>query len=215
MPRSLFRIVLGLAIAVGLSFAIVGPRSASAAPVAPTAVSSQATQAAAADCSDQQQRVRSVRSKLSAAKQALRKAKRQLRGAKANHNAAKVQRLKKRVRTLQRRIRRLRNSLGSARAALYSCQNQSAGTDSPIQALCDAGVPQNVCDELAALVPGGGTPDGVSLDALCTAVPEAQPICDAFAGGTPDPTTLLTIVQGVLLSLGLPGLPGLPLRQVA
>jgi hypothetical protein len=181
--------------------------------------------AAAPDCSAEQAALdqaradkRIVKQKLRKAQRALRKAKRALRAAKAADRAGKVTRLKMKVARLKRRVQRLRHRLQVRRAAVVSAQaaldtcleDDDPSPDSPVQVLCDGGIPQAVCDALAGLL--GGTPDGVSLDALCTAVPETQPICDAYAGGTPDPVTLLAVVTDVLITLGLEGLLlGLPL----
>jgi len=213
--RVAFRTLVGIAVALGLAVGLTGTIStAQAAPATPSAVS-----AAAPDCSAEQATLdqanadrAATQQKLRAAKRELRKAKRALRAAKAAHRTAKVERLQKRVKRLQRKVRRLKRQLEARNAEVATAQQArddclaGGAASSPVQVLCDGGVPQEVCDALASL--GGGTPDTLTLDALCTAVPKAQPLCDAFAGGTPDPTKLLTVLTDVLTTLGLEDLLG-------
>ena len=219
MTRHVFRLVLGVALALGLSFTtaeVVGP--AHAAPTAADLITS-----AAPDCSNEQAayddavaKKRMVRAKLTRATKRLRAAKRALQRAKAAGAHAKVVKLKKKVkrlkglkRRLQRRLQRRKAAVATTKAALDACLDGGGGgtTDDPLQQLCTAGIPQPICDALADLV-GGGLPDLTSVQALCDAVPEAQPLCDALSGGTPDLATLTEVLQPILDALGLGDLLG-------
>ncbi|MDP3894961.1 hypothetical protein, partial [Nocardioides sp.] len=80
------------------------------------------------------------------------------------------------------------------------------GTGSPIQALCDAGLPQEVCDALGGLIPGAsaGSPILAQSDA---GIP--QEVCDALGGDFDpsqlDPSVLEALLKSVLDLLGLGG----------
>lgn len=217
--RSVFKIFVSLALALGLTTAVVSTTSAAQAAPASAGVSR-----AAVDCSSEQSTLDTLRAKRKVTKQKLAKAKRikkrtvaKLRRAKANDNRARVIKLKRKVRKLNRQIkmlnRRLRNqsrAVQAAKAVLAECQNGTGGAQSPIQDLCDT-VPQlqPLCDAIGGgALPGLGTDS--PLQSLCDAVAQLQPLCDA-AGGSGLPTDLSALgelLQPVLDLLGLGDLLG-------
>ncbi|GAA3825162.1 hypothetical protein [Nocardioides panacisoli] len=222
MIRHACRLVIGFAVALAMTFttaAVAG--TANAAPAA-----APAPAAAAVNCSSQQAAYnaalahqRELGTKLHRAKARLKVAKHQLHKAQRHHQAAKVHRLKAKVKKLKKRVHRLYNQRQTARTAtqaahtaLTTCQaggGGGGGTGDPIQSLCDAGIPQAVCDALAGLV-GGGLPSDLSLQALCDAVPQLQPICDAAGGGglPTDPSALTDLLKPLLDAIGLGDLLG-------
>ena len=195
MHRALIRMFVALALAAGLSFAVVGTTAGNATAAQPAA-------RATGSCTTEQSNYDAALAHKHVVKHKLKKAKHALRVAKHHHNRAKVRHLRKKVHRLYHRLQAAEAKAESARAALNTCKN-GGGTSSPIQTLCDSGVPQPVCDALAGLA-GGGLPSDVSLDTLCTQVPQAQPLCDAAAGsGLPtDPSALAGLLGQI------PGLPG-------
>ena len=221
MSRALFKIVLGLAVALGLTFA--------AAPIAgatPTA-STRTAAAATADCSAQDAAAAKASSDYNRANAGVAKAqakvkklKKKLHKAQRAHHAKQAKKLKKKLKKAKKSLRAKRAERSRAAAhrsatadAATRCHagGPTTGSASPIQALCDAGLPQALCDALAGLIPGGVGTTGTPLDQLCTAVPQAQPLCDAvnngMAGGVPaSPDDLLGIVRTLLTTLGLGGL---------
>jgi hypothetical protein len=220
MIRHACRLVIGFAVALAMTF--------TTAAVAGTAEAAPAPAAAAVDCSSQQAAYdaalahqHQLGTKLHNAKAKLRIAKHKLHKAQRHHQAAKVHRLKAKVKNLRKRVHRLyhqrqlaRTATQNAHTALLTCQaggggGGGGGSSDPIQSLCDAGIPQAVCDALAGLV-GGGLPSDLSLQALCDAVSALQPICDAADGGglPTDPAALTALLQPLLDPLGLGDLLG-------
>ncbi|MBM9461246.1 hypothetical protein JK386_15190 [Nocardioides sp. zg-536] len=228
MHRALFKIIVGLAVALGLTLAATP--GATAAPAAP------AQAAAAPDCTAAQnaynQSARSHTAAVKAAKSAqtkLKKLKKKLKKAKVSHKKAKSKKAKK---AKAKKVKKLRKQVTKARSdrdartkyaqrtavtrnysagALQRCRSgaPATGKDSPIQALCDAGLPQQVCDELAKLVPGGSSASPIG--ALCAQAPQAKPLCDLLGGQVPadfDPADLLEVLQTVLGTIGLGDLLG-------
>ena len=204
MHRALIRMIVSLALAAGmtLTVAATATTSASAAPAVVTAAPDCSTQQSAYDAAVAKRHALKV--KLERAKRHLKHAKRALRHAQATGHTAKAHRLAKKVRQLRKKVRSLKHRVAvadaqakDARAALEACQG--GGSNSPIQSLCDQGVPQEVCDGLAGLVPGGGLPSDVSFQQLCDAAPQFQPLCDAAdSGGLPtDPTALTDLLAGL------------------
>jgi hypothetical protein len=194
MHRALIRMLVALALAAGLTFAVVGTTAGNASAAQPAR--------AAGSCSTEQSNYNAALAHKHAVKHKLKKAKHALKQAKRHHNKAKVRHLRKKVHRLYHRLQVAEKKAEAARAKLNECK-AGGGTSSPIQTLCDAGVPQPVCDALAGLA-GGGLPSDVSLDTLCTQVPQAQPLCDAAAGsGLPTDPSALTDLLGQI-----PGLPG-------
>ncbi|HWJ83212.1 MAG TPA: hypothetical protein VNS55_13330 [Nocardioides sp.] len=217
MHRALIKIVVSLALAVGLTLTVAG--------TAPTASAAPAAAAAKADCSTQQAAYnaaladqQAIKAKLAKAKHHLKVLKKKLRRAKAAHQPVRIHRLKKQIRQTRHRVTRLYHRLqvakartDDARTALAACIAGGGGggggggaTDTPLQALCDAGLPQALCDGLAQLA-GGGLPSDLSLQQLCDAAPQFQPLCDAADAGTlpTDPSALTTLLQPILDALGL------------
>ncbi|NYJ02118.1 hypothetical protein HNR19_002816 [Nocardioides thalensis] len=215
MYRCVFKIFVSLALALGLTTVVVSTTSA-----AHAAPASAGVTRAAADCSAEQSTLDSIRAKRKATKQKLAKAKRikkrtavQLRRAKANDNRARVIKLKRKMKKLTRQIRKLtrrvhnqNRAVQAAKAVLAECQD-SGGTGSPIQDLCPP-LPQALCDGLGGAIPGGSADS--PLQALCDAVPQLQPLCDA-AGGAGLPTelgALTDLLQPLLDAAGLGDLLG-------
>jgi Skp family chaperone for outer membrane proteins len=219
MSRALFKMILGLAVALGLTFA--------AAPIAgATATTGVTTQAAATpDCRTQEAanakanaNYNKANADVAKAKAKVAKLKKKLKKAQRAHHAKQVKKLKKRLKKAKKSLkakRSYRDRSAVTRSytadALARCKagTPATGSASPIQALCDAGLPQALCDALAGLIPGGSTANPADL--LCAQVPQAKPLCDALNGGLPGgaPTTpqdLLDIVRGLLTTLGLGGL---------
>ncbi|GAA3829234.1 hypothetical protein [Nocardioides panacisoli] len=223
MTRATVRLAVALAVAIALVLTGAEVAGTAAAVVSPSAAAPEV--AAAPDCSAQQaaydtavsQRTAAV-AKMRAAKHRVTVTKRRLRHAVAAHQAAKAHKLAKKVRKLQRRVRRLTHRLELARAqvgatalALVTCQHGGGGgggggTSSPIQTLCDTGLPEQLCDALGGLAGGDAT---TPLQQLCDALPQLQPLCAAAADGLPaDPAALTELLQPLLDSLGLGGLLG-------
>ncbi|GAA3522639.1 hypothetical protein [Nocardioides daeguensis] len=214
MHRALFKMFLGLAVALGLTFT-----TASVASATPVAAAAQA----APNCTTQQTTYNSANGNynaanayVAAADAKVKKLKKKLKKAKKHHAPVKkVKKLKKKLKKAKKaraagiayrdQAAAQRNS---ATVALTTCWRQSAPTStaSPIQSLCDA-IPelQPVCDALGNLPGVGGA--GASFDTLCTAVPQMQPLCDAISGGgLTDPAQLaglVDILKSTLTSLGL------------
>jgi hypothetical protein len=197
MYRAISKILVSLALALGLTLAAGTAASQAATTSTTTAASaSTSTSAAANPCTTQHHRV-------SHAKHAVAKAKRALKKAKHSHNATKIKKAKK-------RLAKAKRALHKARKALKRCQSAGSGSGSTsgpsLQALCDAGVPQQVCDALAGLA-GNLPASSLPIDQFCTAVPQAASFCDAFKGGA-DVSTLTALLQGLLDTLGLGNLLG-------
>ncbi|MCL2542491.1 MAG: hypothetical protein FWE71_08550 [Nocardioidaceae bacterium] len=202
MYRALIKIVVSLALALGVALAVGTTSTATAAPAHSAAVR---TVAKASPCAAKQGRVNQAKRNLRKASQSL---KRIERNHHARHHAAKVRAAKKHV-------RKAKSWLNRARRAHNVCVNNHRGSGSgggttsasPIQALCDAGVPQPVCDALAGLIPGGST--SLPISQLCSAAPQAQPLCDALnGGGIPSASDLQGLLTQVLNALGLGDLLG-------
>ncbi|GAB3858129.1 hypothetical protein GCM10028801_17620 [Nocardioides maradonensis] len=196
MYRTLTKILVSLALALGLS--LVAGTAASQAATTTTASST-----AANPCTTQHNRVNH-------AKKAVKKAKKALKKAKHTHKAAKIKKAKK-------RLAKAKKSLRNAQKALKRCQSSTSGGGTggtgggtgggttpgapSLQALCDAGVPQTVCDTLAQLT-GSLSPSSLPLDQFCTSVPQAADLCNALKGGA-DASTLTNLVTTLLNTLGL------------
>ena len=234
MFRHAYRAVLGVVVALGLGLgaaAVITSTSTNAAASAVDCSVQQSTYDAAVA------HQRAVKHKLVKAQRQLKRAKRALRRAVAAGDVAKAHKLAKKVRKLKRLVKRLkhrysvaRDQTAAAHTALATClastppptspttptttkpttPTTTAPTPVPIQTLCDAGIPQAVCDALAGLA-GGGLPSDVSLDALCDAAPQLQPLCDAAngPGGLPtDPAALTDLLAPLLDLVGLGDLLG-------
>jgi hypothetical protein len=209
MHRALIKILVGLAVALGLTLT-----SAPVAHAAPGTVGPSSSAAASSCASEQaalakakENRGRAVRA-LKHARNDLRKAKRA--EAKATTRKAKaakhkdVVRAKSRVKAKQMKVRKTKRKV-STRTQRTSTACRPTGTPSrptkasPIQALCD-GAPeaQPLCDALLSLLPDGADPLTATFAQLCAAAPEAKPICDLLDGQVPDATAL----QDLLVEIG-------------
>ncbi|HJQ05890.1 MAG TPA: hypothetical protein VJ872_10620 [Nocardioides sp.] len=185
MPRALIKILVSLALALGLTLT-VSPGNAHA-----------ATTPAA--CANQQAWVNSAQHALARAQRALRKTQHTQHQA---HHAAKV-------RAAKVRVAKARATLADARAHRDTCvrdhqTSPTVTTASPVQSLCDAGVPQPICDALAGLT--SSIPSGLSIADLCAQIPNAQALCDAIAGaasGGLDTSALQSVLTQVLNATGL------------
>lgn len=212
MNRALFKIFIGLAVAFGLTFA--------SAPVATAAPSADRLAAAAApDCTVQQSaHAKATNAHTAAAADAkaanhkVKKFKKKIKKAKkADAPRKKIKKLKKKLKKAKKArtakvayARTVAVTTTYTSSALSRCQTgaPATGNNSPIQALCDAGVPQPLCDALAGLIPGGSTANPIGL--LCAQFPQAQPLCDLIGAGLPtDPADLLDLIEGLLVTLGL------------
>ncbi|MCX6400524.1 MAG: hypothetical protein NTX33_11415 [Propionibacteriales bacterium] len=216
MHRALFKILVVLGLGLGLTFTST-PIANAGAPAADRAVRSAAAQAP--DCSAKEAALDKARDNYGKRKSTLKKVRNALAKAKRAEKRAKTKKVKKarhaRVVKLSKRVKSERAKVRAARAAVaihkervIDCRNSGTPTGptaSPIQTLCDAGVPQEICDILAGLVPGGSTASPLAL--LCSSAPQAAPLCDLISTGTaPDPADLLDVVNTVLVALGLGGL---------
>jgi hypothetical protein len=215
MNRALFKMILGLAVALGLTLGAAPIASASpAAPAAPAAA------AQAPDCSAQvaannraNASYASANASVKAAQAKVTKLKKKIKKAKKHHAKKQVRKLNKKLKKAKQSLRekkQYRDRVAVTRSytqrSLARCQagTPAQGADSPIQALCDAGIPQALCDALAGLIPGGSTANPVGL--LCAQFPQAAVLCDAISAGLPtDPADLLDLVETLAKTLGLDG----------
>jgi hypothetical protein len=196
MHRALIKIMVSLALAMGLALAVGPTVGADAATRTTHATVTRATTPAA--CANQQAWVNSARHQVAKAKRALRNAEHS-----RHHHAAKVRAAKKHLAQAKHRLARARHARDTC--VRNHPSQPPVTTASPIQALCDAGVPQPVCDGLAGLIPSGST--SLPIAQLCSAVPNAQPLCDAInsasSGGLPDVSSLQSVLTTVLNAVGL------------
>ena len=213
MNRALFKMILGLAVALGLTLGAAPLASATpSAPAAPAVAAKTNDCTAQAAANNRAGRAyASANASVKAAQAKVTQLKKKLKKAKKHH-------AKKQVRTLTKKLKKAKKSLQAkkdyrSRVAVTRTYTQRSydrcvagqpakGADSPIQALCTAGVPQPLCDALAGLIPGGSTANPIGL--LCAQFPQAAPLCDLLIAGTPKtPADLLDIVEGLLKTLGL------------
>ena len=215
MHRALFKMFIGLAVALGLTFT-----TASVASAAPTAEAAPAA-AQLASCPAEGQALTkaynnyaAANAYVAAADAKVKKLKKKLKKAKKHHAPAKkIKKLKKKLKKAKKAKRAgiaYRNqtvaNYNAAYSAYAACQGRPgavppATPQLPVQALCDA-VPQlqPLCDAL------GGALDPLmsTFDQLCAAAPaEAQGLCDALKQGLTDPTGLVEILKATLINLGL------------
>lgn len=228
----LSRLVLTIALALGLVLGVAATTTSSAS-AAPEQVTAKAT-----SCASQQSAVARARANHGRATRAVRHARNALRKAQQHHaRKAVVVRKKRTVKRSVRHWRATGRTLRTAKGRLTACQNAGGGTNgggggtptspaaaSPVQVLCDAGIPQEVCDALAGLVPtAGGDPLTATLGQLAAVLPPEvsamflQFLADPSAA-TPTQLTqlldsVLALVQGngILASLLTTILTGNPL----
>lgn len=217
MHRALIKILVGLAVALGLTLT-----STPVAQAAPAVVAERASSSAAASCAAEQaglarakqnhgravRAARHARNALAKAKRAEAKAETR-KARKAKHKV--VVRATKRLKKARAKRARKARAVKAHRAVVARCQTSTPGQptrisqSSPIQALCDAGVPSEVCDVLGGLlgglVPAGTNPLAVPLGQLCSLAPEAKPLCDLLSGQTPDLAAFESILSDLAAQL--------------
>lgn len=214
MHRALFKMFIGLAVALGLTFTTAPVASAT-----PAAAAQQ--EAAAAACTGEGQALTkaynnyaAANAYVAAADKKVKKLKKKLKKAKKHHAPAKkIKKLKKKLKKAKKAKRAgvaYRNQAIAQYNASYSayaaCKGRPAAVppatpELPVQALCDA-IPdlQPLCDAL------GGALDPLmsTFDQLCAAAPaEAKQLCDALKAGFSDPAGLVEILKSTLTGLGL------------
>ncbi|MBM7515525.1 hypothetical protein [Nocardioides nitrophenolicus] len=213
MHRALFKMFIGLAVALGLTFTTASVSSA--APAAP------ARQEPAADCSAQGQALTkaynnygAANAYVAAADAKVKKFKKKLKKAKKHHAPAKkITKLKKKLKKAKKAKRAgiaYRNqtvaAYNGAYAAYATCKGRPnaappATPELPVQALCDL-VPQlqPLCDAFGSAL----DPLMTTFDTFCAMAPaEAKPLCDALKAGLTNPTGLVDILRATLSNLGL------------
>jgi hypothetical protein len=212
MTRNLIKILVGLAVALGLT--LTSAPDVQAAPAA----DGLAVRAAAPDCSAKEAALAKSRAKHGQFVRAVHHARNDLRKAKRAEHRAKTRKAKrakhkvvvrehKQLRRAKAREQKQKRFVRAHQVQVNSCRNSSTPATSPIQTLCDAGIPQDVCDALADVVTPGADPVTTTIAQLCAAAPtEAAPLCDLFSGigEVPlDPATLTDVLTTVLTTLGL------------
>lgn len=212
MHRALFKILVVLGLGLGLTFTSTPVAGAStptadrttvvAAQTAPDCAAQEAALAKArANYGSRVSTAKKVRNILAKAQRAEKRAKTR-KAKKARH--AKVVKVSKQFKAEMVKVRAGLAVVRIHQDRVTSCKNvvPTGPTASPIQTLCDAGVPQEICDILGQLVPGGSTASPLYL--LCQSAPQAKPLCDLISAGTaPNPADLLNVVNTVLGALGL------------
>lgn len=190
MHRVLIKILVSLALAAGLTLT-VSPGSAHAAPVV-----ARATTPAA--CANQQAWVNSARHNLARAQRALRKTQHAHHQA---HHADKVVAAKRHVALAKERLTDARQHRDTCVREQGDAPTVTAA--SPVQSLCDAGIPQAICDALATAALS--IPSDLSIGQLCVQVPGAQALCDAIISAADglDTSALQSVLTQVLDGLGL------------
>lgn len=214
MHRALFKILVGLAVALGLTF--TAAPIATAAPVAEAAVQ----QAAPGACAAQGQSLTTAYNNygaanayVAAAKANVKKAKKKFKKAKKHHAPAKkIKKLKKKLKKAKRAYRAgvayrndTVNAYNNAYKAYAACQGRPnapvpAKPELPIQAVCDLNAAlQPLCDALGSAL----DPLMSTFDTFCAMAPEqAKALCDGLKAGLTNPTGLVGILRSTLTNLG-------------
>lgn len=200
MYRALIKILVGLVLAAGLSIGVAStPATAATATHAPVRAVAH-TAARTGVCARQTRSFKAAQRKLHTASRTLKSLQHNHR---VKHRAAKIRAAKHRVHTAKAHLNKSLHTLQKCKAKRHTSTKPPVTSSSPIQALCDAGVPQQVCDALAGLIPGGTSTTAVPIGQLCSQVPGAQPLCDALGNGIPDVSSLQSVLTTVLNTLGL------------
>lgn len=238
----MWKLALATFVAIALVAGFTGT-SATAAPV--RAAAGQSTERAN-ECGQQQARVAQTqrnakikRAQLAKATKVVKQANKRLQKAKKSGQKALIKDAKKGVKRAKankalksKNLRKARNLVAVAAQQLRACQQAGGGggTAGPLQPVCDAGLPQEVCDALDGLaLPGGVVGASSPIQSLCDAgLPQA--ICDAATNlplpGADSPIQALCdagLPQGICdlaagnvgldtlpIPGGLPGIPGFP-----
>ena len=216
MHRALFKMFIGLAVALGLTFT-----TASVASAAPVAEAAPAAAAQLASCPAEgaaltkaYNNYAAANAYVAAADAKVKKLKKKLKKAKKHHAPAKkIKKLKKKLKKAKKAKRAgvaYRNqtiaNYNAAYSAYATCQGRPAAIppatpELPIQALCDA-VPQ--LQQLCDLFPTVLDPLTSTFNQLCASAPEQlKGLCDAFNAGLANPTGLVDILKATLTNLGL------------
>ncbi len=245
--KNLWRLALATLISVALVIGFTGATATAAPARAAAQQTAQQTAERANECGQQQARVaqtkrnaKTKKAQLVKAGKVLKQANKRLQKAKKSGQKALVKSAKKNVKRAKAnraakatKLRKARNMVAVAAKQLRACQqaNNGGSTGGPLQPLCDAGLPQPICDALDALpLPGGVSTSASPIQALCDAgLPQA--ICDAATNvpsvpGGDNPLQALCdagLPQGICdlasgqvgvdtlpIPGGLPGLPELP-----
>lgn len=232
MYRAVIKIFVSLALAVGLSFAVVG--NATPANAAPAAEASSAAAAAPGKCA-------AKKAKVKKAKKAVKKAKKKVKKAKRTDSRKAVKKSKQKVKKAQKKLKKAKKALKKCRANVDPEPNPNdspigdlcamvpaplnmitdllcdaliefipgGSGDSPIQALCDAGAPQELCDALGDAIDALSNIDPTNPTSLLDAVVDlVQSILDALAGADPTGSLgMLTDQLNMVLDLLLGSIP--------
>jgi hypothetical protein len=219
MYRALSKILVGMAVALGLT--LTAAPVASAAPQAPAQAPAQRAEAPA--CTTEGQNLtkaynnyQAANAYAGAADAKVKKLKKKLKKAKKHDAPAKkVKKLKKKAKKAKKAKSSgiaVRNAYVSqynaAYGAYYACKNPGvtpppapSSPQLPIQALCDA-VPQlqPLCDTIVSVV----DPLMTTFDQICAQFPvQAKGLCDALKAGFTNPAGLVDVLKSTLTNLGL------------
>lgn len=190
MYRALTKIFVALALAMGLTYAVAGTATAAPAErqVVGRAASCSAEQSNAARAQTLYRNAVRAANKARAAYKKAQRVERKAASKKAKKRAhVKTVKARKKVVATKRNASASKNRAVAASQAYNKCRAgnnpspQPSPTASPIQALCNAGIPQVVCDTLAQLIPQGSTTSPLSQ--LCSAAPQTQQLCDLLLSG--------------------------------
>jgi hypothetical protein len=192
MHRAMIKIFVSLALALGLTFTMSPSNADAATHVAHSAA--RATTPSA--CANQQAWVNSAKHNLARTQRVLRKTQA---AHHQRHHAAKVKAAKKHVAKAKHRLARSKHNRDVC-VRNHQPATPTVTTASPVQALCDAGVPQAICDALAGLAAGAPSASDLNFASLCTQVPGAQALCDAISGAAGSGLDL-SALQGVLTTV--------------
>jgi len=214
MHRAFVKMFLSLAVALGLAFT-----TASVASAAPAAPAQQ--QEAAPACTGEGQALTkayhnyaAANAYVAAADAKVKKLKKKLKKAKKHDAPAKkIKKLKKKVKKAKKAKRAgiaYRNQTIAAYNASYSAYASCKGRPGAVAPATPQLPVQALCDAVPDLQPLcdalGGALDPLmsTFDQLCAAAPaEAKGLCDALRQGFADPAGLVDILTSTLVSLGL------------
>lgn len=208
MYRALIKIVVALALATGLTYATGGASNA-----APAAAESSVAPRAAS-CSAEQKKLGNARAVYANWVKVTKKSRASYKKAQRVEKKTVGKKAKKRAhaKTVKARNKYVSNAKRSdvakkravaARRAYDKCvaanqpQPAPAPSASPIQVLCDAGIPQVVCDQLVVVIPGGDATS--TIKQFCTAFPQGAQLCTLLDNNsTLDPALLVTTLNQII-----------------
>lgn len=221
MTRSLMRLLAVVLVAL----ALVAGGTTSPAGAAGAAAQRDAVTSPSAACQSQYGRFTASAASYNARTQQVRRAEKRVRAKQARVDRASTPKQKRKAtkklhkaERAQRRQVAQQDRLKKVAVADYNawqdCEADAGAPASPIQALCDQGLPQAVCDAFTSLPLPGGTTTGGPLQPLCDAgAPQA--LCDAATLPSPDGASPLQPLCDLglpaeLCAASVPGAPGLP-----